>query len=187
MWKHGICTISHPSIHACIHTVANVLCSCINCIGSHRTRELIFTSCTHGMQVFGLFTVVATATGCLYFLDVDDIAKTAGLTAAGVLLLVLNACFVAVMGLLISKRGGPTVIKWIVWSKNKTLTRMNQLLQICWPRSVRKGGQSNASTSSNTGRTTSVQLGLLNRLSGQNQSQLLTGASSSSRQNLMSP
>lgn len=74
-----------------------------------------------GMQVFGLFTVVATATGCLYFLDSNDVAKGNGLTAAGVLLLILNIGFVLVMGMLISKRGGPTVVKWAVWVKHQVI------------------------------------------------------------------
>ena len=108
------------------------------------------------LQVFGLFTVVATATGCLYFLDQDDVAKSNGLNAAGVLLLILNIVFVAVMALLISKRGGPVVLKWL---KDKTLAVMGHMPGMSYHR-----GHSSMSSSSSVSRTSSVQLGLLNRV-----------------------
>ncbi len=45
-------------------------------------------------QVFGFFTVLATATGCLYFTDSGGVASRTGQDAAGILLLLLNAGFV---------------------------------------------------------------------------------------------
>ncbi|KAL3155628.1 hypothetical protein ABBQ38_010825 [Trebouxia sp. C0009 RCD-2024] len=57
------------------------------------------------LTVFGLFVVVATATGCLYFLDASNVASTAGLEAVGVLLLVLNLLYVVATVLLITKTG----------------------------------------------------------------------------------
>lgn len=67
---------------------------------------------SQSVQVLGLFTVVATATGCLYFLDQDNIASSVGLNATGVLLLILNFGFVLLMAVLILLRGGPTVLNW---------------------------------------------------------------------------
>lgn len=57
------------------------------------------------LQVFGKFTVVATATGCLYFMDVSKAASTAGLEAVGVLLLLLNLLYIVVTALLVTKTG----------------------------------------------------------------------------------
>lgn len=54
------------------------------------------------MQVLGIFIVQVTATGCLYFLDPTNVANTAGLTAVGIALLVLNIGYVVVMLLLIA-------------------------------------------------------------------------------------
>lgn len=113
------------------------------------------------MQVFGLFTVVATATGCLYFLDQDDVAKDKGLTAAGWLLLILNIVFVVVAALLIMKRGRETVRKWASWGQHKGAA----VLKI-FPKAPSWGAlpyrRGSSSTMSNTGRrSSSVQLGLL--------------------------
>ena len=70
-------------------------------------------------QVLGLFTTVATATGCLYFLDQDSIAISGkGLYAAGILLLILNLFFVVLMAVLIAREGAPHVKQWAVWSKS---------------------------------------------------------------------
>lgn len=53
-----------------------------------------------------MFSVVATATACLYFLDPAGIAKQAGIDAAGVLILILNALFLLTVAVLIVKAGG---------------------------------------------------------------------------------
>ncbi|KAL0044981.1 hypothetical protein WJX82_004122 [Trebouxia sp. C0006] len=71
---------------------------------------------SQSMQVLGLFTTVATATGCLYFLDQDSIAVSGkGLYAAGVLLLILNLFFVVLMAALIAREGAPHLKQWAVW------------------------------------------------------------------------
>ena len=57
------------------------------------------------VQVFGKFAVVATATGCLYFMDVSKVASTAGLEAVGVLLLVLNLLYIVATVILVTKFG----------------------------------------------------------------------------------
>ena len=44
-----------------------------------------------------MFTVVATATGCLYFLDTGGVAGPAGLDAVGVLLMLFNVVTVAIV------------------------------------------------------------------------------------------
>ena len=58
------------------------------------------------LQVFSMFTVAATATACLYFLDPAGIAKQAGIDAAGVLILILNAIFLLTVAVLIVKACG---------------------------------------------------------------------------------
>lgn len=55
------------------------------------------------LQVLGAFTVLATAVGCLYFMDVSDTASHVGKNAAGILLLILNAWFVLWLTILITK------------------------------------------------------------------------------------
>ena len=60
------------------------------------------------LQVSGLFVVVATAVGCLYFFDFTGVASRAGLVAVGGLLAVLNAAWVAIMIGLIVKAGLPS-------------------------------------------------------------------------------
>ena len=49
--------------------------------------------------------MVATVTGCLYFVDPTGVAKQTGIQATGILLMILNAFFLLVMGLLIAKAG----------------------------------------------------------------------------------
>lgn len=55
------------------------------------------------LQMLGMFVVTATATGCLYFLDINKVASQAGITAAAILMMVLNACFVILMVALITR------------------------------------------------------------------------------------
>ena len=59
------------------------------------------------LQVSGMFVVVLTAMGCLYFFDSEytGIASKAGLQAVGVLLMVTNAVWVLLMVWLIVKAG----------------------------------------------------------------------------------
>lgn len=54
------------------------------------------------LQVVSLFVVTLTAAGCLYFLDSDAVAKTSGLDAAGILLVLMNLAYASVMVILIS-------------------------------------------------------------------------------------
>ena len=115
------------------------------------------------LQVLGLLVVVATATGCLYFLDPDEVASHAGLNAAGILLLIVNFGFAVLMAALISKRGRPTALKWLAWlrgTSSKAAQKLNSLLHLPWARhgsiSQCYSGPPSASTSGS-----SVQLGLL--------------------------
>ena len=66
------------------------------------------------VQVLGLFIVQITAAGCLYFLDLTNIANDRGLAAAGILLMLLNIAYVAAMLILIGINGA---------SKTKQYTR----------------------------------------------------------------
>ena len=57
--------------------------------------------------MLGLFIVLATAAGCLYFLDPTNIANSTGLEAVGIVLLVLNIGYIVVMLILIAVTGAP--------------------------------------------------------------------------------
>lgn len=137
------------------------ICQSVRC---ELLRVICVMWCVSYMQVFGLFAVAVTATGSLYFLDDSEVAKKDGLTAAGALLCILNMAFVAVISMLISKRDGPTVIKWAVWSKHIVVSHSRR-------GSWLKSRRSNSSTSINrsVSRSSSVQLGLLSRVLSHNQ------------------
>lgn len=55
--------------------------------------------------MLGLATVSATAVGCQMLLDTNNVANSRGLSATGVLLMILNVAFLAVSGVLIVRRG----------------------------------------------------------------------------------
>ena len=58
------------------------------------------------LQVFGKFAVVATATGCLYFMDTSRATSEGphqGLQAVGILLLLLNLAYVGATLILVTK------------------------------------------------------------------------------------
>lgn len=84
--------------------------------------------------MLGLFTVVATATGCLDFLDQDrDVANSKGLMAAGVLLLVFNVFHVVLMATLIIKQSAPQVREWVAWSKHHWSQFIGRVRDMqCW-------------------------------------------------------
>ena len=87
-----------------MRAAANVTCTEVSnaaCVHNQRSRSDVYAA----LQVFGKFAVVATATGCLYFMDVPKVASTKGLEAVGVLLLVLNLLYVVATGLLVTKTG----------------------------------------------------------------------------------
>lgn len=69
------------------------------------------------MQVLGLFTVVATAVGCLYMINtsMSFVASKSGLDAAGGILLVLNAAFVLIMVILLAQAGVADIKKGLLW------------------------------------------------------------------------
>ncbi len=120
--------------------------------------------------MLGLFTVVATATGCLYFLDQDNVAASKGLNAAGVLLLILNVFYVMLMTILISKTSAPRVKEWVAWFNH----RCSQCLGImedmqCWSyitrkKKLRSASSSDGSFGASLSRRSSVELNLLSRV-----------------------
>ena len=71
-----------------------------------------------GLQVLGLFSVMATATGCLFFLDTNTLTQRSSLNPVGVLLLLLNVGYIALMAVLITKQGARHVHGWITWFKD---------------------------------------------------------------------
>lgn len=138
------------------------------------------------MQVFGSFAVAVTATGCLYFLDDNEVATKDGLTAAGALLCILNIAFVVVMSMLISKRGGPTVIKWAVWARDILVSQMRRMFsRVSRLRSRRLN--SSTSINSSVSRSSSIQLGLLSRVMSRNASHTVAQDSAPSHHGVASP
>ena len=114
--------------------------------------------------MLGLLIVAATATGCLYFLDPDEVASHAGLSAAGILLLIVNVGFVVLMAALISKRGRPAALTWLAWLRvttKKAVQKMPRLLHLPWARRGSVSQCSSGLSSASTSRSSSVQLGLL--------------------------
>lgn len=107
--------------------------------------------------MLGLFTVVATATGCLYFLDQNrDVANSKGLTAAGVLLLILNVFYVVLMATLIIKKSAPRVKEWVAWCKHhwgQFLGRVRRMQ--CWS-PVRGGTKLRSASSVDAGMSASL-------------------------------
>ncbi len=71
------------------------------------------------LQVLGLFTVVATTLGTLYFVDTDKLANSQGLDAVGVLLLILNASFVLLMLILVLVAARHDIKRHIDWTMEK--------------------------------------------------------------------
>ena len=93
-----------------------------------------------GMQVLGLFAVMATATGCLFFLDTNTITQHSSLNPVGVLLLLLNVGYIALMAVLITKQGARHVRGWITWFKDTgptTAAAARKLVSCCCCRSVK--------------------------------------------------
>lgn len=65
------------------------------------------------LQVFGMFAVLATATGCLYFMDPSNVASPSGLEAVGVLLLILNILYVLATAALVTTIGAHKAKKMV--------------------------------------------------------------------------
>lgn len=74
-----------------------------------------------------MFTVAATATACLYFLDPAGIAKQAGIDAAGVLILILNTLFLLTTAVLIVKACGQKAISQAQQMLNQPRRAMQSL------------------------------------------------------------
>ncbi len=88
------------------------------------------------LQVLGLFSVLATAVGCLYLMDTTNsssIASKAGLDSVGVLLMLLNVAFVTWMVVLIARAGKHEVKQTLSWLAEKLTSAVWRL---CWTRNV---------------------------------------------------
>jgi len=99
-------------------------------------EDLISSWIKFALQVLGLFTVVATATACLYFVDTSGVASQAGIDAAGVLVLLLNAFFLLCMAILIAKAGALDILLKV----QDILTKAKKLLQKLWAKVACCGG-----------------------------------------------
>ncbi len=101
--------------------------ACTVCCLSWKLKHT-FTSCitvqysTCLLQVLGLATVSATAVGCQMFLDTNNVANSRGLSATGVLLMILNVAFLAVSGILIVGRGRRHIAAFAQQTKGLTQT-----------------------------------------------------------------
>ena len=108
------CTLYKHMLLHCYAPHANVLHP-LACLTSSRllcSITAVMLACNYSndpglLQVSGMFVVVVTAVGCLYFFDAEytGIASKAGLLAVGVLLMVTNAIWVLFMVWLIVKAG----------------------------------------------------------------------------------
>lgn len=78
------------------------------------------------LQVLGLFTVLATATGCLYFMDSNAVASRAGQDVAGVMLLLLNACLVLWVSALMAKASAADIRKQAGWVMSRVRSTPRQ-------------------------------------------------------------
>lgn len=105
-------------------------------------------------QVFGLFTVLATATGCLYFMDSNAVASKTGKDAAGVLLLLLNAFFVLWMLVLLVKASMADIKKHARWAICKVKTVPKQASAM-WAGITSNFARNTQSTQSRGGANTS--------------------------------
>ncbi len=106
----------------------------------------------HDVQVLGAFTVLATAVGCLYFIDVNNVASDAGQDAAGILLLILNAWFVLWLTALITKASIADVklrATWL-WQKSKGVSRQSSRVYRRLSSSLSRSGSSDGSTDGNS-------------------------------------
>ena len=116
------------------------------------------------LQVLGLLIVAATATGCLYFLDPDEVASYTGLSAAGILLLIVNLGFVVLMAALISKRGRPAALKWLARlqdTSSRMAKKLKGLLHLPWGKHASVSQYSYEVSGASASSSSSVQLGLL--------------------------
>ncbi len=112
----------------------------------------------HDVQVLGAFTVLATAVGCLYFIDVNTVASDAGQDAAGILLLILNAWFVLWLTALITKASIADVKSRATWLWHKSIgvsrqsSRVYRRLSSSLSRARSSDGSTDGNSSALTGR-----------------------------------
>lgn len=74
--------------------------------------------CWAAVQVLGIFSVVATATGCLYFVDQQEVATSTGLNVTAVLLSILNLVFVTLVLSLMLKKSSTHIKLCALWLKS---------------------------------------------------------------------
>lgn len=77
-----------------------------------------------------MFAVTATATGSLYFLNSNSVASNNGLSAAGVLLLMLNLAYLLAAVLAIASAGSQTVKTFIRKQYRKLISRAQTVLGV---------------------------------------------------------
>lgn len=96
--------------------------------------------------------MLATAVGCLYFIDVNNVASDTGQDAAGILLLILNACFVLWLTALITKAsiaGVKLRATWL-WQKSKGVSRQSSRVYRRLSSSLSRARSSDGSTAGNS-------------------------------------
>ncbi len=102
--------------------------------------------------------MLATALGCLYFIDVNNVASDAGQDAAGILLLILNAWFVLWLTALITKASIAGVKLRAIWLWQKSIgvsrqsSRVYSRLSSSLSRTRRTDGSTDGNSSALTGR-----------------------------------
>lgn len=102
--------------------------------------------------------MLATAVGCLYFIDVNNVASDAGQDAAGILLLILNAWFVLWLTALITKASIAGVKLRAIWLWQKSIgvsrqsSRVYSRLSSSLSRTRSTDGSTDGNSSALTGR-----------------------------------
>lgn len=86
------------------------------------------------MQLLGIFSVVATATGCLYFEDQQEVASSRGLNVTAFLLSVLNLVFITVVVSLMAKKSTTRIKPYALWLKSCCFKHARLACKsCCWP------------------------------------------------------
>ena len=96
--------------------------------------------------------MLATTVGCLYFIDINNVASDAGQDAAGILLLILNAWFMLWLTALITKAsitGVKSRATWL-WQKSKGVSRQSSRVYRRLSSSMSRARSSDGSTDGNS-------------------------------------
>lgn len=103
---------------------------------------------------------MATASGCLFFLDGSTLTQSIGLSAVGVLLMLLNVAYIVAMAVLIVKQGARHVHGWAIWVRDLSLHALAalQLQQLLSCKLCQSAKSSHSSQATQVAPTPSMQI-----------------------------